>query len=98
MFLKKSFSSSVVCGVLELCVHDSQAPTVQSGIFRHVRGSRTNEYLAEWLKSRRESGGNMPILRFWYFGHLFQFLGLILVLRCSCRTGNCDSINEIDLI
>ena len=74
------------------------ASTVQSGNFRHVCESRSIEHLAEWLKSRWESGGNTPILRFSYFGHLFQFLGSILVLKCLSRTGNCDSISEIDLI
>ena len=72
--------------------------TVQSRNSHHVCGSRSIEHLAEWLKSRQESGGNTLILRYLYFGRLFQFLGSILVLKCSSRTGNRDSISEIDLI
>jgi hypothetical protein len=54
-------------------------PAVQSRIFYHIYESRTIKCLATQLKSRQESGGNMPIL----------------VLRHLCKTGNCHLVRII---
>ena len=47
--------------------------TVQVTNIQLVHWCLTSEPLAEWLKSKRESGPNMPILQFSCFGRLFQF-------------------------
>ena len=63
------------CGRAEI----KTTTTVQCMIYQHVHQRLTSEPLAERLKSRRESGVNTPILKFLFFGRLFQFLGTILV-------------------
>jgi hypothetical protein len=50
---------------------------VQTGLSRLVYWRLTSKPLAERLKSRRESGQNMLILIFSYFGRLFQFIDMI---------------------
>jgi hypothetical protein len=37
-------------------------------------GSCKFAFPAKWLKSKKKSRENIPILRFLLFGHLFQFL------------------------
>jgi hypothetical protein len=49
--------------------------TVQGGHLHHVCGGHNFAGPAKWPKSKRESGENMLILLFSYFGCLFQFLG-----------------------
>ena len=58
---------------------DDVSTTVPGGVCHPVHRRLTSEPLAERPKSRRESGQNMPILRFSCFGRLFQFLNAISV-------------------
>ena len=83
-----------------LASENSQLPekeltTVQISFPHHVCRGLSNAFQAKPLKSKQESGVNMLILRFSDFGHLFQFLGPIFVLRHPSRTRNRDSINDL---
>ena len=60
--------------------------TLLCGNFHPPHRRLTSERLAERPKSRRESGQNTPILKFWVFGRLFQFLGQFWSISAHIET------------